>query len=65
MLILTRRIGESIVISEHITVTVLAVKGEQVRIGVQAPSHIAVNRSEVHARILAGDTTANPHPSPD
>ncbi len=52
MLILTRRIGESLVIGDGITVTVLGVKGGQVRIGVKAPRDVAVHREEVIDRIL-------------
>jgi carbon storage regulator len=53
MLILTRRQQESLKIGDDITVTVLGVKGYQVRIGVQAPKHIPVHREEVYQRILA------------
>lgn len=50
MLILTRRIGESLQIGDDITLTVLAVKGNQVRIGVVAPKDVAVHREEVSDR---------------
>jgi carbon storage regulator len=50
MLILTRRIGEEIKIGEEITVAVLGVKGNQVRIGVQAPKHVEVDRGEIRER---------------
>lgn len=51
MLILTRKIGETINISDNVTVTVLGVKGSQVRIGVNAPKDVAVHRSEIYERI--------------
>jgi len=51
MLILTRRIGESLKINDDITVTVLDVKGIQVRMGVEAPRHVSIHREEVYQRI--------------
>ena len=51
MLILTRRVGESVVIGGDVTVTVLGVKGNQARLGVNAPRDVAVHREEIHERI--------------
>jgi carbon storage regulator len=51
MLILTRRVGESLMIGEEVTVTVLGVKGNQVRIGVAAPKTVSVHREEIFERI--------------
>ena len=55
MLILTRRVGESLMIGDDVTITVLGVKGNQVRIGVKAPKDVAVHREEILNRIQDGD----------
>ncbi|AXQ28335.1 carbon storage regulator [Solimonas sp. K1W22B-7] len=55
MLILTRRVGETVMIGEDIVVTVLGIKGNQVRIGVQAPKNVAVHREELLKRINEGE----------
>ena len=66
MLILTRRVGETVMIGEEVTVTVLGVKGNQVRIGVNAPKHVAVHREEIFERIKReGDAEPAGTPDPD
>ena len=59
MLILTRKVGESLMIGGDVTITVLGVKGNQVRIGVDAPRDVAVHREEILNRIQ-GDDKADP-----
>ena len=51
MLILTRRVGETLMIGNDVTVTVLGVKGNQVRVGINAPKNVAVHREEIYERI--------------
>lgn len=65
MLILTRRVGETIKIGEDITITVLGVKGNQVRIGVGAPRDIAVHREEIYDRIQSEEQTTHTEQDPN
>ena len=58
MLILSRRVGESVIIGEDISITVLRVKGNQVRLGVNAPKSVAVQREEISERIESEVTDA-------
>ena len=55
MLILTRKVGESVVVGDDVTITVLGVKGNQVRIGINAPKDVTVHREEVYSRIHDDD----------
>lgn len=71
MLILARRLGETVMIGEDVTITVLGVKGNQVRIGINAPKHVGVHREEIYERIKReqrhavkeGEPVAQPVPS--
>ncbi|HWS40421.1 MAG TPA: carbon storage regulator CsrA [Arenimonas sp.] len=64
MLILTRRVGETLMIGDSVTVTVLGVKGNQVRIGINAPKDIGVHREEIYQKI-GKETTDNQDTSSD
>ena len=64
MLILTRRVGETIMIGDEVTVTVLGVKGGQVRVGINAPKDVAVHREEIYERIKQEQASeSKPHRS--
>jgi carbon storage regulator len=64
MLILTRRVGETVMIGNEVTVTVLGVKGNQVRIGVNAPKDVAVHREEIYERIKREEDLEGRSPGP-
>ena len=64
MLILTRRVGETVVIGNNVTVTVLGVKGNQVRLGVKVPKDISVHREEIFERIQAEQKEQASAPAP-
>jgi carbon storage regulator len=51
MLILTRRVGETVMIGDEVTITVLGIKGNQVRLGINAPKDVSVHREEIYIRI--------------
>ncbi len=63
MLILTRRVGETLMIGDEVTVTILGIKGQQARVGINAPKSVSVHREEVYGRIKReqyGETADKP-----
>ena len=62
MLILTRRVGETLMIGDSVTVTILGVKGNQVRVGITAPKDVAVHREEIFQRIGKESAPGTAHP---
>jgi carbon storage regulator len=60
MLILTRRVGEAVKVGDDVTVTVVAVKGNQIRIGIHAPKDVTVHRAEIYERIRRGQGPLHP-----
>lgn len=64
MLILTRKVGESINIGDDITITILGVSGQQVRVGINAPKDVAVHREEIYQRIQAGLSSTDKNEKP-
>ena len=65
MLILTRRVGETLMIGDSVTVTILGVKGNQVRVGITAPKDVAVHREEIFQRIGREAASQPPDKAPD
>ena len=68
MLILTRRVGEALIVGDEVNITILGIRGNQVRIGVNAPRNVAVHREEIYQKIK-NDKMENPNkednPTPD
>lgn len=60
MLILTRRVGETVMIGEEVSITILGVKGNQVRVGINAPKNVAVHREEIFERIKSEGSSDSP-----
>lgn len=65
MLILTRRVGESLKIGDDVTITVLSVRGQQVRVGVDAPRTVEVHREEIYDKIKGGNSIEGSQDAPD
>jgi carbon storage regulator len=62
MLVLTRKVGEQIVVSGDIRITIVAIRGDRVRLGITAPSETVVDRREIHERRIAQQRAAKPPP---
>jgi len=60
MLVLTRKMNEAIVIGENIVVTVIDIRGDKIRLGIEAPKHVSVHRQEVYERIKPPDAEGQP-----
>lgn len=65
MLILTRRVGEKLQIGDDVSVTVLSIKGNQVRIGIEAPDDVTIHREEIAARLRDGEVARRGHHEKD
>ena len=65
MLILTRRIGEKLIIGDNVIVTILGVKGNQIRVGIEAPPEVQVHREEIYQRILKERADGKERPAVD
>ena len=63
MLVLTRKMNEAIVIGENIVVTVIDIRGDKIRLGIEAPKHVSVHRREIYERISLSDTEGQPGPN--
>ena len=61
MLILTRRVGETLMVGDEVSITVLGVKGNQVRIGINAPKDVPVHREEIYQRIKNEENSSEPN----